>query len=116
MLPPPTTTATCTPLRTTSAVWRAMLATVTGSMPSFSPPANASPESFNNTRFHCWSGQSTRGDSTAAVCPRGAGASGTGLEPGETLHRHTRLVEILLHRLLVVADEGLLEQHVVLRS
>src|SRR3954447_19550483 len=51
MLPPPTTTATCPPLRTTSAICRAMVATVVGSMPSDSPPANASPESLSSTRL-----------------------------------------------------------------
>src|SRR3954467_1588768 len=91
MLPPPTTMPTCTPLRTTSAIWRAMLATVTGSMPSFSPPANASPESFSRTRF-----QVIRSDAD--------------LEAGEALERHAGLVEHRLHGLLVVADVGLVEE------
>src|SRR3954452_7281078 len=91
MLPPPTTMPTCTPLRTTSAICRAMLATVTGSMPSFSPPANASPDSFSRTRF-----QVIR--------------SGADLEAGETLQRDAGLVEHRLHRFLVVAYVGLVEE------
>src|SRR3954452_3679195 len=91
MLPPPTTMPTCTPLRTTSAICRAMLATVTGSMPSFSPPAKASPDSFSRTRFQVI-------------------GSGADLEAGETLQRHTGLVEHRLHRFLVVAHVRLVEE------
>src|SRR5215218_8294352 len=48
-LPPPITTATCTPLRTTSAICRATRCTTSGSRPT-SPPPNISPPSLRSTR------------------------------------------------------------------
>src|SRR5579875_2398478 len=48
-LPPPMTTATCTPWRTTSAIWRATCATTSGSRPTC-PPPNISPPSLSSTR------------------------------------------------------------------
>src|SRR5947209_13644389 len=48
-LPPPITTATCTPSRTTSAIWRATRATTSGSNPTW-PPPNISPPSLSSTR------------------------------------------------------------------
>src|ERR1700688_4132799 len=51
-LPPPITTATWTPLRTTSAIWRATRWTTSGSRPTC-PPPNISPPSLSNTRPYC---------------------------------------------------------------
>src|ERR671912_652431 len=48
-LPPPTTTATCTPVRTTEAIWRATACTMSGSTPT-SPPPKTSPDSLSTTR------------------------------------------------------------------
>src|SRR3954464_14487309 len=50
-LPPPTTIATCTPVRTTSDTWRAMSATTSRSRPT-SPPPKTSPESLSSTRLY----------------------------------------------------------------
>src|SRR4051812_28229258 len=50
-LPPPMTTATCVPLATTSASWRAMPLTITGSTPTLPPPI-VSPESLSSTRLY----------------------------------------------------------------
>jgi len=50
ILPPPTTTATSTSISRTDLTSRAMAAMVSGSMPNFCWPANASPESFSRTR------------------------------------------------------------------
>src|ERR1700733_4990543 len=49
--PPPITTATCTPVRTTSAIWRATSATTSGSRPTC-PPPNISPPSLSKTRVY----------------------------------------------------------------
>src|SRR6266480_817006 len=49
MLPPPTTTATWIPRRTTVAIWRANDWTTFGSTPT-APPPNTSPESLSTTR------------------------------------------------------------------
>src|SRR5581483_8836915 len=106
MLPPPTTTPTCTPLRTTSPICRAMSATIPGSMPSLAPPdspapANASPESLSRTRFHCRDVWVTAlpppgGSSVSREIATEATFSGTDFEPGEALERDTRLVQHLL--------------------
>src|ERR1700754_5138525 len=48
-LPPPTTTATWTPRRTTDAIWRATAWTTSGSTPTM-PPPNTSPDSLRTTR------------------------------------------------------------------
>src|SRR5262245_7368142 len=48
-LPPPTTTATCTPSRTTVAIWRAIARTTTMSTP-IAPPPKTSPDSLSTTR------------------------------------------------------------------
>src|SRR3954447_5722583 len=140
MLPPPTTTATCTPLRTTSPICRAIVATVVGSMPSGSPPANASPESLSSTRLQ--RGLSVGGTSvggttvTGQLLARGPPQSSTrkgavpmngtapprsfsgaaDLEAGEALERHAGAFEDLLNVLLagVGLDGRLLEQHDVL--
>src|SRR5262245_53649854 len=48
-LPPPMTTATCTPLRTTAAICRATWCTTSGSRPTW-PPPNISPPSLSSTR------------------------------------------------------------------
>src|SRR6185437_2866165 len=50
MLPPPTTTAIWMPLRAAVVISLAMWPTVSGEMPSGSPPANASPDSLTTTR------------------------------------------------------------------
>src|SRR5947209_14798245 len=127
MLPRPTTIATCTPLRTTSATCRAIEATVDGSMPRAAPPANASPESFSSTRFHCggvmsighlrgfgfWLLGSARDRERSERSRRGSGAY---FKTGEALERHAGLVEHRLHGLLVVADVGLVEQHPLLEE
>src|SRR5579863_6598970 len=52
MFPPPTTTATETPARETSAISSAMARVVLTSTP-VSVPANASPEIFRRTRLYC---------------------------------------------------------------
>src|ERR1700722_17210765 len=51
-LPPRITTATWTPLRRTSAIWRATRWTTSGSRPTC-PPPNISPPSLSNTRPYC---------------------------------------------------------------
>src|ERR1700736_132524 len=45
------TTATCTPVRTTSAIWRATCETTSGSSPTC-PPPNISPPSLSSTRVY----------------------------------------------------------------
>src|SRR4051794_2030676 len=112
MLPPPTTIPTCTPLRTPPAPCRAIDPTMEGSMPSAAPPAKASPESLRRTLFHCGDWNVTTGSSRTPLWP----GSGPYFEAGKALERHTRLVEHLLHRLLVVADVRLVDQHGVLEE
>src|SRR5579875_3576484 len=142
-LPPPTTIATCTPESTTPAIWRAIEATTSGSTPT-APPPKTSPDSLSSTRRNHagWSGTTSDGATSVSLIgspfpsrsgstlpagprrpPRGGGPGGddtdgaddsADLEVGELRDRHARLVEQRLHRLLVVDDRGLLEQHVVL--
>src|SRR3954469_23568437 len=81
--------------------------TVPGSMPSLSPPANASPDSFSRTRFQLL---------TVAASPSAGGRSGADLEPRKPLERDPGLVDHLADRLLVVAHVGLVEQHDVLEE
>src|SRR4051812_7390974 len=50
MLPPPTTSASSTPERRTSAISAAICSTVSGSIPYSCLPISASPESFSRTR------------------------------------------------------------------
>src|SRR6202050_4661506 len=50
MFPPPTTAATWMPSRAADETSLAMCTTASGEIPSGSPPAKASPESFNTTR------------------------------------------------------------------
>src|SRR3954453_14901843 len=50
MLPAPTTTATSTPRCCAAAIWRAIAATRSGSVPKARSPMRASPESFSRTR------------------------------------------------------------------
>src|ERR1051326_1289262 len=50
MFPPPTTTATWTPSRTTATISLAMRCTTPGEMPSGSSPEKASPDSLTTTR------------------------------------------------------------------
>src|SRR5258708_4908637 len=69
MLPPPTTTATCTPSRDASLISRAKCDTASGSIPSPAPPANASPDSLRTTR--CQAGRSSI-CSPAELCPAAA--------------------------------------------
>src|SRR3954468_19109597 len=64
-LPPPTTTATCTPVRTTVAIWRARPCTTSGSRPT-APPPKTSPESFSTTRRGRTDGGT--GSPTGAAC------------------------------------------------
>src|SRR4051812_42369716 len=125
MLPPPTTIATWTPLRTTSATCRAIDETVEGSMPRLAAPANASPDSFRSTRFHCGGVTSNGGPPSAsgfvfrlahvrdAHVGKGLGAY---FEAGETLEGHARLLDDLLDGLLVVADVGLVDENDVLEE
>src|SRR3954466_2438254 len=186
--PPPTTTDTCTPSRTTSAIWPASRATTSGSTPRLSAP-NTSPESFSSTLRYRGPGVSPAVGSCSACgvpsrsmtssgsvvvvstlasplgaapvrpllpCrPRGVSVpqagdvrrerrprrparpsgpgrpvrrralghgrrtgigSGADLEPGETGRVDAGLLEHLLHRLLVLLGERLLEQHVVLEE
>src|SRR5215218_2549200 len=130
MLPPPTTTAICTPRSSTSTSWRA-----TPSMRSKPSPkpvaesANASPESFSSTRSYCGlpSPASAGGPSPAITnatvppVPRPPGVAGLGplphLEAGEAAqhellaHLGRVVVQQVLDGLLVVADVRLVEQH-----
>src|SRR5437764_1801274 len=50
MLPPPTTTATCTPRSTTRLIWVAIASIRSRSAPYSSGPIRASPDSFRRTR------------------------------------------------------------------
>src|SRR5690242_19974864 len=108
MFPPPMTTATSTPSRTTSAISSAMRPIVSGSMPYPWPPASASPDSLSRMRRY------------AAAGPGAAmgGLALAHLEAGEPLHHDAlahlggRLVHHVLHPGLArrVADERLLHQ------
>src|SRR5438105_249078 len=110
MLPPPTTTAICTPSDSvTSASCRARPAVASGEMPNMlSGEANASPESFRRTRW--WIGPSSA--TSADLFPE--------LVAGEAPHRDLLphlggdLVDQLAHGLRVVADERLVQQDPVL--
>src|SRR5579859_6996091 len=51
-LPPPMTTATCTPSPWMSAMSRAICAVTAGSMPNCCSPMRASPDSFSRTRLY----------------------------------------------------------------
>jgi len=55
MFPPPITTATCTPMFTTSATSSTMRTMVARLMPKASSPISASPDSFNKMRL--WAGR-----------------------------------------------------------
>ena len=57
MLPPPMTTATCTPIFTTSATSPTIRTMVARLMPNASSPIRDSPDSFNKMRL--WAGRST---------------------------------------------------------
>src|SRR3954467_4684473 len=109
-LPPPTTIATCTPVRTTSQTWRAMSATTSRSRPT-SPPPNTSPESFRSTRLYGPSGSSRMSEEAApgvlligSGLLVGSGCSGrtlglAHLEAREAEHRDAGLLEHLAHGL-----------------
>src|SRR3954447_24296509 len=145
-LPPPTTTAICTPRRVAVAICRAMPCTTSGSTPT-APPPNTSPESFSTTRRGRKGGEV--GSSTGTACSvtivmrpaflhsfredlmrRGGRAQNrvpdlpchlfvlllADLEPDEPGDVEARLVGDLLHGLLVVDHGGLLEQDVVLEE
>src|SRR5690606_18161187 len=130
MLPPPTTTATCTPSRTASAIESARWATTSGSMPSFSPPANASPDSLSMTRFQRsrpWRGEAADVAGLVSSCTAAAsfvtstverllttGSRLADLVPGEGQDLDPGLLRDLADRLLVVLDERLLQQGEVL--
>src|SRR5918997_6367324 len=87
MLPPPTTTATCTPRSTTSRICVAIAAMRSGSEPYSSWPIRASPESFSRTRRKA-------GSPPGAPSPSGPPALVTRRlllphrEPREAAHHH----------------------------
>src|SRR5947209_4691823 len=111
MLPPPTTIATSTPRRCTSATSRAMAWTRSGSVPYSRSPISASPESFSSTR------RNAAGREADVSC---CAVSATDREPGKATDHHilTRLAgkrrAELLDRptaVLVLVDVLLAEQH-----
>src|SRR3712207_4668433 len=107
-LPPPITTAICTPVATTSAICRATASTTSGSTPT-APPPNISPPSLSSTRRY--PGRPPASIRRSSVI----GSSGLAdLEPGELLDPHARLVEQRLDGLLRLLHRRLLEQHDVL--
>src|SRR5260221_4859923 len=141
MLPPPTTAATWMPSWAAAETSFAMCTTASGEIPSGSPPANASPESFSTTRCQlgCASPAMAAPSAAAVVAPfrrvvpsctgasfRGlgwpparscAGSAGlSDLEPGKPPHAGAMLRQQPLDRLLLVPDGGLLDQHDVLQE
>src|SRR3990170_4996130 len=96
-LPPPITTATCAPVATTSAIWRATVSTTPGSTPT-PPPPNISPPSLSSTRRYPGPEPSEpiRGVVIASPCPS-AGSGLADLEAGELADCDTCLVEQRLH-------------------
>src|SRR5712691_6930836 len=143
MFPPPTTAATWMPSSAAAVIPLAMCITASGEMPSGSPPANASPDSFSTTRcqpdrtlpplvaelprasaalsvtattFHRLPRPSARPSFQA---PRMTGVISTclaDLEPGKTSDARAALGEQLLDRLLLDPDGLLLGQHDVLEE
>src|SRR6476469_7237428 len=119
-LPPPTTTPTCVPPRTTSAICRAREWTTSGPTPT-PPPPNSSPESLSMTRRYQVSGgakppvllagplSSRRAGSTLAATR----SAGPDLEVGEPGEGDPGRVEHLLDRALGLTHRLLLEQDVV---
>ena len=108
MLPPPTTTATETPSRATSAISAAIAAarvTSTGAV----GPVNTSPESLSRTRRYV--GFPSAGTFTASRLADG--------ELGEAPYadvltqRADGFADQIAHGLFIVAYEGLVEQHMV---
>src|SRR5262245_25018703 len=144
-LPPPMTAATCMPLHTTAAIWRAIDWTTSGSTPT-APPPKTSPDSFSTTRrargpprseyastsamfvvirtsFDQLYGYGKRGPRRSWYGHRRpppsltCGRSGLAhLEADEPVYGHPRLVENLLDGLLLVGDRRLLQQHEVLEE
>src|ERR1700742_2041522 len=86
-LPPPITTATWTPVLTTSAICRATDWTTSGSTPTC-PPPNISPPNLSRTRF-----QFVGAGSIGGVLP-------THRETRELGQRYAGLIKHRLHRLL----------------
>src|SRR5918996_689696 len=125
MLPPPTTTAVCTPRAVTSFSWRARRLTESAEIPkSLSGGLKASPESFRRTRRN--SGLEPR---PATGSPAGSRATAPPLgdllpelEPGEPADLHllpdlgAGLSDQLTHGLGVVFHEGLIQQAGVLEE
>src|SRR5580658_719751 len=83
MFPPPTTAATWMPSRAAAETSLAMCTTASGEIPSGSPPAKASPESFSTTR--CQLGWASPGMEVAAAAAHSAApASSAGAVPPAT--------------------------------
>src|SRR5258708_19335806 len=141
MLPPPTTAAPWMPSWAAAETSFAMCTTASGEIPSGSPPANASPESFSTTRCQlgCASPAMAAPSAAAVVAPfrrvvpsctgasfRGlgwpparscAGSAGlSDLEPGKPQHAGAMLGQQALDRLLLVPDGGLLNEPDVLQE
>src|SRR6476646_6963736 len=128
MLPPPTTTAICTPIEVTSTSCSARCSVATDEMPNGgSPGENASPESLSSTRRYASVPRASTAVSGASVTgarPPVAMGWSLGLlaqlEPGEPADRQLladlsgNLVHQLRDRDLVVLHERLVEQGVVL--
>src|SRR5579872_83686 len=111
MLPPPTTTAISTPNSSqAAAISRASLATVAASMVSSEAAlASASPESLSTTL--CQRGFS---DSVMVPTPLPSSAPGSGADDHLGEAREFRAAEQVGDGALLVADVGLLEQHLLL--
>src|SRR5690242_13986601 len=111
MLPPPTTIATSTPRRWTSATSRAIVLTRSGSVPYSRSPISASPESFSSTR------RNTAGrEAEASRCA----VSATDREPREAANHDVltglagkRCAQLLdrLPAMLVLVDVLLAQEH-----
>src|ERR1700742_3277733 len=105
-LPPPMTTATCVPPRTTSAIWLDTVCTTSGSTPT-APPPNISPPSLSSTRRN-------PGRPPGSILRSVIRSGLADLEAGELLDRDARGVQQCLHGLLRLLDRRLLQQHDVL--
>src|SRR5688500_11275435 len=107
MLPPPITIASCVPMVWASATWRAVDATIRGSMPnSWEGSANDSPDSFRRRRLNLGR------DGTSSDTPRSAFADADATEATHRhvlAHRRLGFIEQQLDRLALVLDPFLIE-------
>src|SRR3712207_4896987 len=112
MLPPPTTTASCTPRRWTAATCAAIAWTRSGSVPKSRSPMRASPDSLSRTRENAGSGWAPSAIGCGLLLADGEAREAA--DPDVLAGLRGELVLELLDRLALVpvaVDVGLLEQH-----